>query len=1157
MPRFKEPALLHVHSAYSLQDAVPYPEEWLEWCLKHGAPGLGITDHGTAISFFHATRYSQLIEDYNKKNHTDYPLDAVSGIPGVELYVKLRPEDKEHYHITCWAVNNEGYYNLMKIASLAYNDIVTYYGSLKARVTMDIIRQYRAGIKFGTSCIAGPIGKAVMNDDAELAEKRFVMYKELFGDDLYVEFHPTDLTHDFNKKTEMFEPIKPTKLAPDGNQQKAYNRFLAIMIDKYGCKAIPVTDAHFIEPEDKIIQDCLLKNGSTNGWCFYQSYHQLPADEIFARLKTHLGMWLTEEKFEQWIANTHDIANQAKSIAVSFPYHLPKIEIPLHILEKTDSYDLQTYYFLMEKVKEHGRWRDDPEYIARFKKEIDVIMRNDALNFIPYFLVYEDISAFTRRCGLLQNIGRGSVGGSLLSYYLKITHIDPVLTDLPFERFLSHARIRAGSFPDIDIDLSDQARPLIVQHLQEKYGAGFAQIATFNRMKTKNAIKDAMFSLYNRNRNDPEVRQICDSIPDSPQGLAESDFLYGYTDSEGNYAVGHLESNRQLQFFLKQYPDVEKMVHRLIGMPRGWSRHASAFVISTIDIANTRVPTMRMGGKTNNSIVTTQYDADMVGESGLIKADILSLKTLTAVSDCLKLVKDITGKDYLEEDDKGMALVYRLPEDDAVYLDFYNKKTDSAFQFNTELVKGYLPQFAPRRREDLSILTALCRPGALDAKFTNDEISLEDNVSAAQYYIDVRNGRRKLSYLHPDLEPILKDTYGIFCYQEQVMKFLVELGGYSWEEADQIRAAIAKKKEEIILKTFARIRESTLARGWTQAQADAACSQIQAFSKYSFNRAHSREYAELGYVTVYLKHHHPLEWWTSVLNSETKEDRVRHYMTLLGDLIQPPNLKNPVDRFSIVGDRIAAPINAIKGIGPSVVGEVMAKGPFKDLEDFVKRITHVKVNIGAMAAFIKARAADAFFDTALPYPAARLRFIEEYMRLRGTSTKSKFDASLYVVDPLTIFLQERSTNTCFNRTLLSDLGVREALRKAWPGLKETGQSSIPLLMGDIPVVNGVRIARGLLQKEYVNDVAFIALFESSKARSGISKKTGRPWSLVSVSLSDGASLIEAVDWDRTTALHWPKDSVIYVRGQLKEGFRDALSITVHEIEQIDYSHIIK
>lgn len=1146
MHKFKPVCQLHNHSKYSLLDAVPSPEEWVAWCLKTKTPALAITDHGTAISMFDALRTKEFISNYNKENGTNYPLDAVRLIPAVELYVKLNVEDKGHHHITAWAVTTEGYHNLMKLSSLAYNDTVTYFGAIKARVTFDQIKQYKEGIKFGTGCIAGPIGSAFWNNDRKKAEELFLMYQEIFGEHLYVEFHCNDVTHNFNKSTGGFDPIPGDECSCDGNKQKWYNRFLMEMVIKHGGKCIPVTDAHFIEPEDKIIQDCLLKNGNSNGWYFYESYHQMRSDDMFKKLKLHLGDWLTEDRFSEWIENTYEVANAASSIDVKFDYHLPKIQIPSHIQEISSDYDKQTYYYMMELIKEHGRWKDDPIYVKRFKQELDVIMKNDKLNFIPYFLVYEDIGRFARSKGILQGIARGSAGGSLLSYYLKIIHVDPIKANLPFERFLSHARIRAGSFPDIDADIGDRARSMIMNYLRDKYKLGFAQIATFQKMKTKNAIKDAMYALYGRNRNDPEIKAICDSIEDSPQGVDEHDFLYGYADNEGNYNIGQVESNQQLANFFATYPDVEKMVKKLIGAIRGWSRHASAFVISTLDLANDRVPTMIMKDKELGDITCTQYDALMVEKCGLVKADILGIKTLTAVSDCVQLIKTSSGVDYLEEID-GVPLIYRLPEDSSVYADFYAKDTDSSFQFNTELIKGMVQEFCPLSRKDLKDFTALARPGALDAPLYD--------TTAAKYYLDVKNGVRDVLYLHPDLKGILKESNGVFIYQEEVMKFLVEIVGYSWEESDLIRGAIAKKKHEVIMATFDKIRDACSKRGWSDEAIETVCHQIQAFSRYSFNKSHSHAYGELGYITMYLKHHHPLEWWASILNlSIDDEDKMRKYISKLGSKVKPPSLKYPTSAFEVKklngSDCIITPISAIKGVGPAVVKELCNKGPFRSVEDFILRIDHAKVNSGGISYLIKGRAADDMMDETIEsYPERRKAFIQQYATLR--KKEIKLQPEVFNYDPLSIFLMEKEYNRAFNKNLLSDDNIVNIIKNKWPALINTKSRAVPLYMKDIPVVANIKVAEGLFKNNHDKQIGMILLFESSDFAKGISKKSGRQWKKVSVMLSDGYSSIECVDWDRGAALGWPKNSLVYVRGTLKQGWKTAVSLQIDEIELIE------
>lgn len=430
-------------------------------------------------------------------------------------------------------------------------------------------------------------------------------------------------------------------------------------------------------------------------------------------------------------------------------------------------------------------------------------------------------------------------------------------------------------------------------------------------------------------------------------------------------------------------------------------------------------------------------------------------------------------------------------------------------------------------------------------------ISAEDSISGAQYYINVKSGKQKLSYPHSDLQPILNASNGVFVYQEEVMSFLVNIVGYSWEESDAIRSAIAKKKHEVIMSTFARIRESCSKRGWSRDAIETMCQQIMAFSRYSFNKSHSHAYAELGYITMYLKHHYPLEWWCSVLNNEDSEDKLRKYVSKLGDKISPPDLKNPTSKFVIKGDKIVAPISAIKSVGPISVDEIVSKGPFESLDDFVSRINHTKVNIGAVTAMIKGRAADSLMDASIEdYIERRKSLMRHYCKLRKKS-RVEFKPELYELDDITIFLQEKEYNQCFNRGLLSDSAIRKILMTRWPALKSTGREGVPLTMGEIPVLSNLKVAEGLLKKKHENDVALILLFDSSEYRQGVSKKTGRPWSKVSVVLSDGFNTVECVDWNRKAALGWSKDTIVYVRGQLKSGWKTPVSLTISEIEKVE------
>jgi len=1152
---FREPAQLHCHSMFSHTDSLASIAELTEWCLKTKTPGFSCVDHGNAASLFDMIRIPKIIEGINKEKKTSYDVNAVTGIPGAGIIVHWG--DKK-FHLNAWAISEVGYRNLIKLSSVGWTSRYEDSGAEFPLVTLPTICKYKEGLIFGVPGANGPAVDHIVADKHEFAEEIItILHREL---DIRLELAAVDI-HKYYDTSVGFM----TYHVDGGNIQNHINNFYYVMSQRHNIKCIPVTDAHFIDPADKTINDCIIQNSFKDNRYFFDSRHQVASKEMYSILKAHLGDIVTDQYYNSLIDNTYEIMALASKVKPKFGYHLPKITIPADVVAMTDNYDTQCYYLAMKKIKEYGRWNDSDEYKARFKKEIDVIMKNETLNFLPYFLMYEDICAFARASGLLQNIGRGSAGGSLLSYYLKIIHVDPVAAHLPFERFLSHARIRAGSFPDIDLDIADRARPLVIKYLQERYGLGFAQIATFNKMKTKNAIKDAMAALYARNRRDPEVMAICDEIDDSPQGVDELDFLYGYTDQEGTYHKGEVDKKPILKNFFKQRPEVENMVKKLIGCIRGWSRHASAFVISTIDLSADRIPTMYMTDKDLGSILVTQYDASMVEKSGLVKADILGIKTLTMASDCLKLIKKNHGKDYLDEI-KGVPLVYRLPDCDAgVFKDFYNKDTDSSFQFNTELIKGYAKEFAPVNRADLAVITALCRPGSLAAPFLD--------TTATQYYIDVRNGRRDIEYLHDDLKPILKESNGVFIYQEEVMRFLVEIVGYSWEESDIIRSAIAKKKHEVIMNTFSRIRESCLGRGWSSESVEIICQQIQAFSNYSFNKSHSFCYSELGYITLYLKNHYPLEWWTAVLNNEDAEVKVRKFISYLGDKrVSPPSLKHPNREYTIMGNKIITPISAIKSIGPAAVNEIVSHGPFVSLEDYVARVNHSKANIGTMSALIKARAIDSFIETTTDFNAptyieSRKLFMDKYISLR--EGKTKFKPEMYEATPISIFLDEKEYNQSFNKHLLGIPEIRTIIESKWPALQHMNSDAIPYIMNsqesqDVRILGSVKIADRFFNKSVPGDlteqekkkfeteeVGLIMLFQGSEYREGISKNSGRKWTKLSVDMSDGFSTIEATRWDAKKALGWPKNTIIYVRGKLKQGWKTPISITIDEIEKVE------
>ena len=427
-------------------------------------------------------------------------------------------------------------------------------------------------------------------------------------------------------------------------------------------------------------------------------------------------------------------------------------------------------------------------------------------------------------------------------------------------------------------------------------------------------------------------------------------------------------------------------------------------------------------------------------------------------------------------------------------------------------------------------------------------LSEKDSVSGAQYYMDVRNGVRQLEYIHPDLATCTSN--GVFVYQEEVMKFLVDYAGYTLEESDQIRGAIAKKKADKMMEAFNRIRENTAKRGWTEEQANIVCDMVQAFARYSFNRSHSRCYAELGYITMYLKHHHKLEWWASELNNSMhKEDKIRHYISLLGDLIKPPSLANPSQYFTIKGGNLVAPLSVLKRVGTASIAELVAKVPFKDVDDYLERVNHAKCNKGHFEALIKGRAADDFMRKDMPYVEAREELMEHYRKVRKCNA---FNPDLFDHNPLRIFLLERDTNKCFNKCVSGDPLILNTLLESRPGFSSTGKKGVPFIdcQYDTPIIANIRVAQGLVEKKHEQEVGMFMLFQGSNLKKGKSKKSGRPYKMLKVQLSDGYNDMEAIRWDADSALGFPQDCIVYIVGTVKEGWKTPVSFSIKHIERI-------
>jgi DNA polymerase-3 subunit alpha len=990
---------LHCHSVYSTLDGASSVDDYIAWCKKHGAPGLALTDHGLQIG---------LLELYVKAKKA-----GVSPIPGCEFYVafdkghEFVSKRKDYAHITVWAVSEAGYRNLIKLGSMSWQDDTlpgwikekgkTVYKSVdkprvlrmwggkqqKPRITLDELFAHNEGLVIGSGCLIGLLSNSVLDGNINQAERYLARLLEVFKGRLFMEVFPHVCDHDFNRESKRFEANECTDISPDGDAQRTANLVNIALAQANNVPLLMTIDSHFTTPDMKKIQDILLSQGEEGGWTFYNSYHMMTTEEAWAFWSSVYG----DDKenrliFAEAVENNDALVEMAKGLEISDQYRQPTPDIPIEIQGQGSEAD-QIKATLLKWVDHHGRMRwDDDKYVDRLMMEIRVICDNGVENLGPYFLFLEKECRWAAEHSILSAPGRGSGAGSLLCYLLKITHLDPFKFDLPFERFLSQARVNRGKFPDIDWDLSN--RDLLVAHLREELGDLMAQCSTVITLKVRSAIKDACSGLLGWKKNDPRLEAVTKTVENEPMGVASKDFLLGYKDADGVFHDGHLLENPVLGDFFKKYPEVQEAVMQLLGIPRSISRHASAYLISNAPISDS-VPTMTISG-----VLCTQYNSNAafnaVEKAGLIKFDLLRVNTLDDISSCIRMVQKKMGYrvdevrlkfageehrttlgdlriDQLPMPDGSILDVYDLPDDPHVFRDLSDGRTETVFQMNSPLMTGFTKRIKPKTQMDLSHIVALVRPGPLEAQV--GESYNGKPLTMTEAFIHRRDGDIPIAYAHPDMEPLLKDTYGTAVYQEQLQAMFSALAGYSLEEADELREILAKKKKQELERRLPELRLRLEERGWSREQVEVFVSLCIASSAYSFNRAHSASYGAVAYMCAFLKTHFPLEWWTAVLqNAKIDDIREKGYAaTLLKDgLLRLPHVNGPTDLFRLIGGQVHSPLYLIDRVGPAACQAIQKArdggGEFSSFQDFFERADGKQVNEGVVRNLILCGAFD-------------------------------------------------------------------------------------------------------------------------------------------------------------------------------------------------------
>ena len=876
---------LHVHSEYSLLDGAARLEKLVDRAKTLKFPALALTDHG---NLFGAVDF-----------YTACSKAGVKPILGCELYVAPgsrfeRSSQDGGYegasHCTVLARTAAGYANLMKLVSKAYLEGYYY----KPRVDRELLAQHADGLLVLSGCLNSEVSRMLSAGDAAKAQQTAGWYQEVFGKDYY------------------FMEVQSHGL----EQQVAVTEGTIQIARAIGAPLCGTNDSHYLEAQHSTAHEALLciQTGTTmsdpNRWKFSSNeFYVKSADEMKAVFKD----------LPEAYRNTLAVAERCNVDLQFGQFHLPKYQVP-------DGYTLDSY---LEHLAFEGlarRYGSSPADAIgeRLRYELGVVSK---MGFSGYFLVVWDFIAHARRQGIAVGPGRGSSAGSLVAYCLGITNVDPIRYGLIFERVLNPERI---SMPDMDIDFADDRRDEVIRYVVERYGADrVAHIITFGTMGAKAVIRDVARVL---GFSYGEADRIAKLVPSFPLNISLDEAV---------------EKAPPLAEQVKREPRVGEMwgvARALEGCTRHASVHASAVVISDEPLME-RVPLYKDPKRPE---LITGYAMGPIEKLGLLKMDFLGLKTLTVITDALRLIKESRG---IELD--GDA----LPLDDAkTYQLLTEARTFGVFQLESAGMRDALKRLKPQRIEDIIAMVALYRPGPMDL--------IDD-------FVNRKHGRAAIAYEHPLMERHLQETYGIMVYQEQVMRLAADLAGFSLGEADTLRKAMGKKDRELMAQQREKFVSGCKANKIDAKKAERIWDLIEKFAGYGFNKSHAACYGVVAYQTAYLKANYPTEFMAALLTSEMeKTDKIVQYVEetrAMGLRVEPPDVNVSRAQFTVAGDAIHFGLAAIKNVGATAIDSIVkvreGDGTFVTLDDFCGRVDLRLVNRRVIESMIKAGAFDSLQNT--------------------------------------------------------------------------------------------------------------------------------------------------------------------------------------------------
>ena len=912
---------LHVHTEYSLLDGSNKIKECVARVKELGMDSVAITDHGVmygVIDFYRAAKAA-----------------GIRPILGCEVYVAPGSrfdkeagagKDDRYYHLVLLAENDLGYHNLMKIVSRGFTEGYYY----KPRVDLELLREYHEGLIALSACLAGEVQKNIQRGMYEEGKAAALRYQDIFGEG--------------NFFLELQDHGMP--------EQRLVNQSLLRMSQETGIELVATNDVHYTYAEDEKPHDILL--------CL-QTGKKLKDED---RMRYEGGQYYIKSEEEmrelfpyalQALQNTQRIADRCQ-VEIEFGVtKLPKYDVP-------EGYTSWEY---LKKLCYDGLAARYPDAGAQLKERLEYELSTiRSMGYVDYFLIVWDFINYARTQDIMVGPGRGSAAGSIVSYCLGITSIDPIKYQLLFERFLNPERV---SMPDIDVDFCFERRQEVIDYVVRKYGEDrVVQIVTFGTLAAKGVIRD--------------VGRVMD-LP------------YGYVDSIAKMIPGEL--NITLDRALTMNPELKKlyqedeqvrelidMSRRLEGLPRHTSMHAAGVVIGQKAI-DEFVP-LSLG---SDGSVTTQFTMTTLEELGLLKMDFLGLRTLTVIQDAQKLASKSAGREINVD-----AIDY---DDKAVLNSIGTGKTDGVFQLESAGMKSFMKELKPQSLEDIIAGISLYRPGPMDF---------------IPKYIKGKNYPELITYDCPQLEHILAPTYGCIVYQEQVMQIVRDLAGYTLGRSDLLRRAMSKKKGDVMQKerqnfVYGNPEENVpgcIANGIDEKTANQIYDEMIDFAKYAFNKSHAAAYAVVAYQTAWLKYYYPVEFMaalmTSVIDNSGKVSEYIYTCRQMGIEILPPDINKGVGNFSVDNGRIRYGLAAIKSIGRPVIEAIIkereAAGEFKTLKDFIERLSGKEVNKRTIESFIKSGAFDSLGGTRKQFMVIYLQVMDQVNRERKysmTGQMSLFD----------------------------------------------------------------------------------------------------------------------------------------------------------------------